>query len=264
MNAVEIKNLSKNFGSKQAVCGLDMTVPMGAIYGFIGENGSGKSTTEKMICGLIPVSGGSIKLYGKNYTDQSVRAKIGVLIETPGCFPNLTVWDNMMLQAANLGISDAEKEIVKMLKTVRMEGAAGNKFKIQVAANGIGRELIHGEPFPIEIAGNAVQGYGLYIGGIYLDIAADGIKLGVLPHQAIDGDIPADRGNVKLRCGKCGRLDRCADIFDRQLDTTGDLDGELLPFGLHLTAVIRGAVMDGKDAIPQQRMKLGLLRTVIR
>ena len=129
MNAVEIKNLSKNFGSKQAVCGLDMTVPMGAIYGFIGENGAGKSTTEKMICGLIPVSGGSIKLYGKNYTDQSVRAKIGVLIETPGCFPNLTVWDNMMLQAANLGISDAEKEIVKMLKTVRMEGAAGNKFK---------------------------------------------------------------------------------------------------------------------------------------
>ena len=54
MNAVEIKNLSKNFGPKQAVCGLNMTVPMGAIYGFIGENGSGKSTTEKMICGLTP------------------------------------------------------------------------------------------------------------------------------------------------------------------------------------------------------------------
>ena len=47
MNAIEIKNLSKNFGPKQAVCGLNMTVPMGAIYGFIGENGSGKSTTEK-------------------------------------------------------------------------------------------------------------------------------------------------------------------------------------------------------------------------
>ena len=73
MNAVEIKNLSKNFGPKQAVCGLNMTVPMGAIYGFIGENGSGKSTTEKMICGLIPTSGGSIKLYGKDYTDPAVQ-----------------------------------------------------------------------------------------------------------------------------------------------------------------------------------------------
>ncbi|MBQ7876656.1 MAG: ATP-binding cassette domain-containing protein [Clostridia bacterium] len=129
MNAVEIKNLSKNFGAKQAVCGLDMTVPMGAIYGFIGENGSGKSTTEKMICGLIPTSGGTIKLYGKDYTNEDIRAKIGVLIEAPGCFPNLSVWDNMMLQAANLSIPDAEKEVVKVLKTVRMEGAAGNKYK---------------------------------------------------------------------------------------------------------------------------------------
>lgn len=129
MNAVEIKNLSKNFGQKQAVCGLDMTVPMGAIYGFIGENGSGKSTTEKMICGLIPTSGGSIKLYGKDYTDPDVRSKVGVLIEAPGCFPSLSVFDNMMLQATNLSISNAEKEVVKVLKMVRMEGAAGNKYK---------------------------------------------------------------------------------------------------------------------------------------
>lgn len=129
MNAVEIKNLSKNFGAKQAICGLNMTVPMGAIYGFIGENGSGKSTTEKMICGLIPTSGGSIKLYGKDYTDGEVRARMGVLIEAPGCFPGLTVWNNMMLQARNLSIPDAEKEVIKVLKLVRMEGAAGNKYK---------------------------------------------------------------------------------------------------------------------------------------
>ena len=129
MNAVEIRNLSKNFGPKQAVCGLNMTVPMGAIYGFIGENGSGKSTTEKMICGLIPKSSGSIKLYGKDCTDPSVRASMGVLIEAPGCFPGLSVWDNMMLQASNLRLPNAEKEVIQVLKTVRMEGAAGNKFR---------------------------------------------------------------------------------------------------------------------------------------
>lgn len=129
MNAVEIQNLSKSFGAKQAVCSLDMTVPMGAIYGFIGENGSGKSTTEKMICGLIPKSGGSIKIYGKDHTNSAVRAQIGVLIEAPGCFPGLTVWDNMMLQAANLDIQNPEQEVVKILKMVRMEGAAGNKYK---------------------------------------------------------------------------------------------------------------------------------------
>ncbi len=129
MNAIEIRNLTKNFGAKQAVCGLNMTVPVGSIYGFIGENGSGKSTTEKMICGLVRPSGGSIKLFGKNFDDVETRMKIGVLIESPGCFPNLTVWNNMKIFAANVGVEDPEKEIARVLKIVRMEGAAGNKYK---------------------------------------------------------------------------------------------------------------------------------------
>lgn len=129
MNAIEIRNLSKNFGAKQAVNGLNMTVPEGAIYGFIGENGSGKSTTEKIICGLIHESGGTVKLYGKPHTDGDIRADMGVLIEAPGCFPGLSVWNNMMLQAANLRIENAEQEVIKTLKLVRMEGAAGNKYK---------------------------------------------------------------------------------------------------------------------------------------
>ena len=129
MNAIEIKNLTKNFGDKQALQGLNMTVPQGSIYGFIGENGSGKSTTEKIICGLIYPSGGSVKLYGRDYTDKDVRANVGVLIESPGCFPNMTVWNNLMLQAANLSIENPEEEIRKILTLVRMEGAAGNKYK---------------------------------------------------------------------------------------------------------------------------------------
>lgn len=129
MNAVEIRNLTKNFGQKQALSGLNMTVPKGAIYGFIGENGSGKSTTEKIICGLIHESGGTVKLFGRNHTDADVRAKMGVLIEAPGCFPNYSVWNNMKLQAANLNIKNADAEIVKVLKMVRMEGAASNKYK---------------------------------------------------------------------------------------------------------------------------------------
>lgn len=129
MNAIEIKGLTKNYGDKQALKGLNMTVPMGSIYGFIGENGSRKSTTEKLICGLIQPNGGSIKLYGRDYADPDVRAKIGVLIEAPGCYPNYSVWNNMLLQAANLGIKNAEKEVRKVLKIVRMEGAASNKFK---------------------------------------------------------------------------------------------------------------------------------------
>ncbi|MBQ8295833.1 MAG: ATP-binding cassette domain-containing protein [Clostridia bacterium] len=129
MNAIEIKNLTKRFGEKQALSGLNMTVPEGAIYGFIGENGSGKSTTEKIICGLLHADGGEVKLFGRQHTDGEIRARLGVLIETPGCFPNCTVWNNLMIQAENLGISNAKEEVIKVLKLVRMEGAAGNKFK---------------------------------------------------------------------------------------------------------------------------------------
>lgn len=129
MNAIEIRNLNKNFKEKQAVSGLNMTVPLGAIYGFIGENGSGKSTTEKMICGLILPNGGTIKIFDKDYKDIDVRSMMGCLIEAPGCFSNYSVWNNLMLQAANLSIENAEEEVRKVLKLVRMEGAAGNKFK---------------------------------------------------------------------------------------------------------------------------------------
>lgn len=129
MNAIEISDLRKNFGSKQALDGLRMTVPEGAIYGFIGENGSGKSTTEKLICGLQIPSSGEIRLFGKKNTDDQVRSEIGVLIEAPGCFPNISVWNNMKIQAANLEISHPEQEIARVLKTVRMEGAASNKFR---------------------------------------------------------------------------------------------------------------------------------------
>ena len=129
MNAIEIRNLTKTFGEKRAVDGLNMTVPQGAIYGFIGENGSGKSTTEKLICGLIRPSGGEIRLWGKDYKEQGVRSQIGVLIEAPGCFSNYTVWNNMKLQAANLGLKNEDEEIRRVLHLVRMDGAASNKFK---------------------------------------------------------------------------------------------------------------------------------------
>ena len=129
MNAIEIKNLTKTFGEKQALAGLNMTVPAGSIYGFIGENGSGKSTTEKIICGLIHKTSGEVLLYGKPHTDEDVRASVGVLIESPGCFPGLTVWNNLMIQATNLGIENKADAVRKVLTMVRMEGSAGNKFK---------------------------------------------------------------------------------------------------------------------------------------
>ena len=129
MNAIEIRGLKKSFRGMYALDGLNMTVPVGAIYGFIGENGSGKSTTEKLICGHLVKDSGEIKLFGKNYKDAGVRARIGALIENAGCFPNSSVWDNLMMQAINLGLKNRDEEINRVLKIVRMEESAKTKFK---------------------------------------------------------------------------------------------------------------------------------------
>lgn len=129
MNAIEIKNLSKSFRTMYAVDHLNMTVPVGAIYGFIGENGSGKSTTMKLICGHLVPDGGSIKLFGKDYTDPGVRVRVGALIENAGCFPGSSVYQNLMMQCINLGIENADEEIRRVLEIVRMEDNANLKFK---------------------------------------------------------------------------------------------------------------------------------------
>ena len=129
MNAIEIRGLKKSFRGLYAVDGLDMTVPQGAIYGFIGENGSGKSTTEKLICGHLVPSGGKIRLFGKSYTDAGVRARVGALIENTGCFPQSTIYQNLMMQAINLNLKSPNAEIHRVLRIVRMDGEAGLKFK---------------------------------------------------------------------------------------------------------------------------------------
>ena len=129
MNAIEIRNLSKSFRGMYAVDHLNMTVPQGAIYGFIGENGSGKSTTEKLICGHLVPDDGEIKLFGRDYRDAGVRVRVGALIENAGCFPGSSVYQNLMMQCINLGIENADEEIRRVLEIVRMEDNANLKFK---------------------------------------------------------------------------------------------------------------------------------------
>ena len=129
MNAIEIKNLSKSFRGMYAVDHLNMNVPVGSIYGFIGENGSGKSTTMKLICGHLVPDCGQIRLFGKKYTDPGVRVRVGALIENAGCFPGSSVYQNLMMQCINLGIENADEEISRVLRIVRMEEHAQLKFK---------------------------------------------------------------------------------------------------------------------------------------
>ncbi len=129
MNAIEITGLSKSFRGMYAVDHLNMHVPVGSIYGFIGENGSGKSTTMKLICGHLVPDSGEIKLFGRDYTDAGVRVRVGALIENAGCFPNSSVYQNLRMQTINLGLENPYDEISRVLEIVRMQEYADRKFK---------------------------------------------------------------------------------------------------------------------------------------
>ena len=109
------QNLTKRYGDKAAVSSIDMHVKQGDIYGFIGRNGSGKSTTLKMLCGLAFPTQGSIRVFGQSLSRESVRKRIGVLIESPGLEGGRSAYENMYLKASLMGIVDPDKEIRELL-----------------------------------------------------------------------------------------------------------------------------------------------------
>ena len=118
-NVVEINNLCKTHKDTKAVAHVNMTIKKGDIYGFIGRNGAGKSTTLKMIVGLIFPTSGQIKLFGESRNKFTDR-RIGSLIENPGLYPNLSAYDNMELKAIALGLKDKEK-IIELLNLVKLD-----------------------------------------------------------------------------------------------------------------------------------------------
>ncbi len=129
MEVVKVSGVRKTYGKKNVVDGLDMTVNKGDIYGFIGRNGAGKSTTLKMISGLAKASSGDIKLFEKPVTDVVARKRIGVLIENPGIYPNMSAYENMMLNAKMIGVVNAKNKVIELLEFVGLEGVGKKKTK---------------------------------------------------------------------------------------------------------------------------------------
>lgn len=129
MEAITVTNLSKSFQRKFAVKDLNMHVPEGAIYGMIGENGAGKSTTQKMICGLLRPTSGEIRLFGRPANDADIRAGMGVLIENPGVYLGQTARENLLMQALNIGVQNPKKAVDEALEVVGLGNTGRKKVK---------------------------------------------------------------------------------------------------------------------------------------
>ncbi|MFT4295452.1 MAG: ATP-binding cassette domain-containing protein [Micropruina sp.] len=103
--AVAITGLSKRYRSIKAVDNLTMTVPVGGVHGFLGPNGSGKTTTIRMLLGLIPADGGSMRLFGEPVPQRlpQVIDKVGAIVEQPRFFDTFSARKNLALLAQAIG-----------------------------------------------------------------------------------------------------------------------------------------------------------------
>ena len=111
-NVLSINGLTKKYKSKVAVNEVCMHIDQGDIYGFVGENGSGKTTVIRLVTGLIFPDDGSFELFGVSNSAADIgkaRSRIGAVVETPSIYMNMSAYDNLKTQAEILGINDESK-----------------------------------------------------------------------------------------------------------------------------------------------------------
>lgn len=112
--------LSKTYKDFKALNGLTMSVPKGAIYGFVGKNGAGKTTLIRLACGLQEPSSGEYSLYGIKNSDKDIlksRRRMGAVVETPSIYLDMTAEENLKEQYYILGLPsfDGIEEILKLV-----------------------------------------------------------------------------------------------------------------------------------------------------
>ena len=128
MNIIETHDLCKQYGNTLRVAHLDLSVPEGSVYGFLGPNGAGRSTTLKMLLGLVRPTAGDIRVLGKRMDSANrltILRQVGSLIESPSYYGHLTGEENLRIVQTLRGAP--EKNIREVLQIVRLDGQRGKK-----------------------------------------------------------------------------------------------------------------------------------------
>lgn len=129
---IQTKDLCKKYGDKLAVNNVNMNVPSGSVYGFVGENGSGKTTIMRLLMGLAIPTKGHYSLFGVDSKDpkiQGVRHHISAIVEAPSLVPTLSAYDNLKYACLYYGISNYKEVIPEALKNVGLDNTENKKVK---------------------------------------------------------------------------------------------------------------------------------------
>ena len=126
---VEVNGLTKEFRELTAVDELSFNVMQGDVYGFLGQNGAGKSTTIRMLLTLIRPTSGSIKIFGKEllHNRNSILREIGAIIERPDLYKYLSAYDNLEIFAKLSGIKPTRMKLMAQLDKVGLADRAQSK-----------------------------------------------------------------------------------------------------------------------------------------
>jgi len=128
---IEVQRLTKQFGHITAVDNLSFEVPKGSIFGFLGQNGAGKSTTIRMLMSLITPTSGEIQFFGMPLQEKRklILKKIGAIIEKPDMYGYLSAYDNLKMFARLNGLNITQSQLIHHLEQVGLAHRADNKVK---------------------------------------------------------------------------------------------------------------------------------------
>jgi len=124
--AIDVHELTKKFNGKTVVNGIDMQVPKGKIFGFLGPNGSGKTTTIRMLCGLLTPDGGRGTCLGYDVIKQSglIRAKVGYMTQRFSYWEDLTIRENLEFTANMFGMDNVKQRVDAALENLQLTDRA--------------------------------------------------------------------------------------------------------------------------------------------
>src|ERR1700680_4268451 len=122
--AIEVEGLTKSFGGKVVVHNLSIRVLRGQIYGFLGPNGSGKTTTLRMMCGLLTPDSGQGKALGYDIRTQSdaIKRHVGYMTQRFSLYQDLSIIENLEFVARVYGLADPTKEAEHAIARIGLRG----------------------------------------------------------------------------------------------------------------------------------------------
>jgi len=252
MAAEEILNLEgldRNFGRLKAVDNLSFSVPKGSVYGILGPNGSGKTTTFGMLLGVIKKSAGEFTWFGKESGPEALK-RVGAILEHPNFYPYLSGVDNLKIVADIKGVPYSR--IPEVLKQVHLLERGNDPFKAYSLGMkqrlAIGSALLNNpDVLVLDEPTNGLDPAGIaQIRALITDIASDGTTILLASHlldevEKVCSDVVILKNGVKLYDGPVDQIVSSAGVVE-----FSSTDNETLLKELQKHPNCKGVEMNGK------------------